>query len=153
MVARTGLDFVFLDSEHIVLDRTELSWMCQAYAGLGLAPIVRIPSSQMIDGGAAGVIAPYVETAAQVRDLRGAVKLRPLKGERLSRVLSGEERLNFDEKKYLSNYNQNNVCIVNIESIPALNALEDILNRTTFQLTWVFQNSMIIHGLKRRYKG
>ena len=40
MIAGTGLDFVFLDTEHIVLDRTELSWMCQAYCGLGLAPIV-----------------------------------------------------------------------------------------------------------------
>lgn len=133
MIAKTGLDFVFIDTEHIVLDRAQLSWMCQTYAGLGLAPIVRIPSPdpylacQMVDAGAAGVIAPYVESVAQVRDLRGAVKLRPLKGERLSRVLSGKEQLPTAELDYLANYNRGTLCIVNIESVPALNALDEIL--------------------------
>lgn len=133
MIAKTGLDFVFIDTEHIVLDRAQLSWMCQTYAGLGLAPIVRIPSPdpylacQMVDAGAAGVIAPYVESVSQVRDLRGAVKLRPLKGERLSRVLSGMEQLPAVEQNYLANYNRGTLCIINIESVPALNALDDIL--------------------------
>jgi 2-keto-3-deoxy-L-rhamnonate aldolase RhmA len=133
MIAKTGLDFVFIDTEHIVLDRSQLSWMCLTYAGLGLAPIVRIPSPdpylacQMVDAGAAGVIAPYVESVTQVRDLRGAVKLRPLKGERLSRVLSGKERLPTAEQDYLANYNRGTLCIINIESVPALNALDEIL--------------------------
>ncbi len=130
---RAGLDFVFLDTEHAVLDRSTLAWMCQTYAGLGLAPIVRIPApdpylaSQVIDGGAAGVIAPYVESVSQVRQLRGAVKLRPLKGERLSRVLSGDEELESTVREYLATYNRGNLCIINIESVPALNALDDIL--------------------------
>ncbi len=34
---RAGLDFVFLDTEHAVLDRSTLAWMCQTYAGLGTA--------------------------------------------------------------------------------------------------------------------
>ena len=133
MIAKTGLDFVFIDTEHIVLDRTQLSWMCQTYAGLGLAPIVRIPAPdpylacQMVDAGAAGVIAPYVESVSQVRDLRGAVKLRPLKGERLARVLTGDEQLPQAERDYLANYNRGTLCIVNIESVPALNALSEIL--------------------------
>ncbi len=133
MIAKTGLDFVFIDTEHIVLDRAQLSWMCQTYAGLGMAPIVRIPApdpylaTQMVDAGAVGVIVPYVESVSQVHDLRGAVKLRPLKGNRLSRVLSGEEELSQEERQYLSNYNQGNLCIVNIESVPALNALDEIL--------------------------
>ena len=43
-VAKIGLDFVFIDSEHIPVDRSMLSWMCHAYNGIGTAPIVRIPS-------------------------------------------------------------------------------------------------------------
>ena len=49
--------------------------MCQTYAALGLAPIVRIPSPDpyeacmVLDGGAGGVIAPYVETVAQAQAL------------------------------------------------------------------------------------
>jgi len=133
MIAGTGLDFVFLDTEHVVLDRNELSWMCQAYSGLGLAPVIRIPSPdpyracQMIDGGAAGVIAPYLESVDQVQQHRGAVKLRPLKGQRLQRVLAGEEVLDDELQAYLDNYNKNNVCIINIESVPALETLDDIV--------------------------
>ena len=133
MIAGTGLDFVFLDTEHVSLDRSELSWMCQAYSGYGLAPIIRIPSPdpyracQVIDGGAAGVIAPYLESVEQVRQHRGAVKLRPLKGQRLQRVLTGQEELDSTSQEYLDNYNRNNVCIINIESVPALEALDDIV--------------------------
>src|SRR4051794_22062236 len=81
-----GLDFVFIDTEHIPLDRQTLGWMCQAYQASGIPPVVRIPCNdpfeacKVLDAGAGGVIGPYVETADQVRDLVGAVKLRPLKG-------------------------------------------------------------------------
>jgi len=133
MIAGAGLDFVFLDTEHVVLDRNELSWMCHTYSKCGLAPIVRIPSPdpyracQMIDGGAAGVIAPYLESVEQVQQHRGAVKLRPLKGQRLQRVLAGKEQLEDELQKYLDSRNKNNVCIINIESVPALDALDDIV--------------------------
>ena len=84
VVRGCGLDFVFIDTEHIALDRAELNWMCQTYAALGLPPLVRIPSpdpytaTMVLDGGAAGVIAPYVETVEQAQTLRGAVKLPQL---------------------------------------------------------------------------
>lgn len=133
MIAGAGLDFVFIDTEHVVLDRTELAWMCQAYKGHGLAPIIRIPAPdpyracQMIDGGAAGVVAPYLESVDQVQELRGAVKLRPLKGQRLQGALKGREDLGDELGSYLDNYNRENVCVVNIESVPALEALDDIV--------------------------
>jgi 2-keto-3-deoxy-L-rhamnonate aldolase RhmA len=44
-----------------------------------------------IDGGAQGIIVPYVETVEQVRAVVGAVKFRPLKGEALERVMSAGE--------------------------------------------------------------
>ena len=62
VVRGCGLDFVFIDTEHIALDRAELSWMCQTYAALGLSALVRIPApdpyaaTMVLDGGAAGVI-------------------------------------------------------------------------------------------------
>ncbi len=72
VVASVGLDFMFIDTEHVPLDRPTLSWMCRTYAALSIAPIVRIPeldpiaACQVLDGGAMGVIAPYVETPEQV---------------------------------------------------------------------------------------
>lgn len=127
-----GLDFVFLDTEHIALDRHPLSWMCQTYSALGLPPIVRIPSpdpfaaTMVLDGGAAGIIAPYIETAEQVRALRGAVKLRPLKGKKLEGALRGE-KMEPELEEYLTNPEQERVLVVNIESVPAIAALDEIL--------------------------
>src|SRR5205085_10317319 len=89
LAKQTGIDFVFLDTEHIPLDRQTLSWLCQTYQALGLPPIVRLPCNDPfeackgLDAGAGGVIGPYIETAEQVRGLVGAVKCRPLKGLRL----------------------------------------------------------------------
>ncbi len=132
-VASLGLDFVFIDTEHIPIGRETLAWMCQTYRTLGLAPVVRIPSpdpfeaTKVLDGGASGVIAPYVETAEKVRQLVGAVKLRPLKGDKLQRALTENASLEPELAAYLDHHNQDYALIVNIESVPALDALDDIL--------------------------
>lgn len=132
VVAGLGLDFVFIDTEHIPLDREKLAWMCQAYRAVGLPPIVRIPSPDpyaacmTLDGGAAGVIAPYIETAAQVRELVGAVKKRPLKGHTLAGVLGGQA-LDPHLAGYIEKGAATRTLIVNIESVPAIAALDEIL--------------------------
>lgn len=128
-----GLDFVFIDTEHVSQDRERVAWMCGAYRALGIAPVVRIPepdpyqACMAYDGGAEGVIAPYVETAAQVRALAGAAKLRPLKGQRLYGRLEGRVGLEPELESYLAERNAGSALIVNIESAPAIAALDDIL--------------------------
>jgi 4-hydroxy-2-oxoheptanedioate aldolase len=133
VVATLGLDFVFIDTEHIALDRSQVSQMCNSYQNLGLLPVVRIPSpdpyaaAMMLDGGACGIVAPYVETADQVRQLVGAVKYRPLKGEKLQEILAKRQTIEPELLKYLNERNSGNACIVNIESVPALESLDKIL--------------------------
>jgi hypothetical protein len=39
----TGIDFVFVDTEHIPLDRQTLSWILQTYKAMGLPRSVRLP--------------------------------------------------------------------------------------------------------------
>ncbi len=132
-VAGLGLDFVFIDTEHIALDRAQLSWMCQTYRALGLPPLVRIPAPDpsqacmALDGGAAGIIAPYVETVEQVQALRGAVKFRPLKGERLAAALRDPGGLEPKLAAYLERNNRDSLLIINIESRPALERLDELL--------------------------
>jgi len=134
MIAGAGLDFVFIDTEHIPLERETVSWMCQAFAGRDVAPFVRIPSPdpyeacKVLDGGAMGVVAPYLEEIDDIQQLRGAVKYRPLKGRRLQAVLSGAETLDDELSKYLGNYASDKLMIVNVESTPAIEALDDILD-------------------------
>jgi len=132
-VKRTGVDFVFIDTEHIPLDRTTLAQMCSAYKGSGLPPLVRIASPdphearKVLDGGASGVLAPYIESPEQVRELVGATKLRPLKGERLRKALQDRDSLESKLKDYLRDRNEGNFLMINVESVPAIERLEHIL--------------------------
>ena len=133
VVKHSGLDFVFLDTEHIVQDRVTLSWMCRTYRALGVVPVVRIPEAdpflacQVLDGGACGIVAAYVESPDEVRALVGATKYRPLKGARLERVLQDPETLAPDVREYVDDRCADNVLIVNIESVPAMDNLDAIL--------------------------
>jgi staphyloferrin B biosynthesis citrate synthase len=128
-----GLDFVFIDSEHIAQQRETLAWMCRTYRALNLAPLVRIPApdpyqaTMVLDGGAEAVLAPYIESAEQVQKLRGAVKFRPLKGERLERALHDPGSLEPKLVEYLENRNSVSSLLINIESVPAIEALDEIL--------------------------
>lgn len=132
LVKQTGIDFVFVDTEHTPIDRQTLSWICQTYLASGLPSVVRIPNNdpfeacKALDAGAGGIIGPYVETAEQVRGLVGAVKYRPLKGERLQTALRDPSSLEPELREYLEKRNGDKILIVNIESQPAIDNLHEI---------------------------
>lgn len=127
------LDFVFIDTEHLPIDRTELTYLCQIYVAYGIVPIVRIPSPDpylacmVCDAGAQGVLAPYIEEVSQVQQLVGATKYRPLKGKKLQQVIQKEEPLSPDLDHYLKKYNQDCLCLINIESTVGLENLNQLL--------------------------
>ena len=158
IASRAGLDFVFLDTEHIPLERMEIARMCQTFREMGVAPIVRIPSPdpyracQMMDAGAEGVVAPYLERVDQIKELVGALKYRPLKGELLDRVLENQESIEPDLKQYLDNWNLGNVCIANIESVPALNRLEELLSVKGLDAVFIGPHDLSISlGIPEQY--
>jgi 2-keto-3-deoxy-L-rhamnonate aldolase RhmA len=132
-IKRAGVDFVFIDTEHTPFDRTILAQMCLSYKGYGLPPLVRIPSAdphearKVLDGGASGILAPYIESPQQVRELVGATKWRPLKGERLNEALQKEDSLTPELKDYLRDWNKENFLMINVESVPAVERLDLIL--------------------------
>ena len=97
IIGDCGLDFVFIDTEHIAISRETLSWMCRTYSAMGIPPLVRITdpdpdrATVALDDGAVAIVAPYIETPEQVQALRGATKFRPPKGKKLDRCLKGEK--------------------------------------------------------------
>lgn len=133
-LSKGGADFVFIDSEHTPVGRETLAWTCRAYSAVNIPPIVRIPSpdpyeaAKVLDGGAAGFIAPYIETADQVRELTGVARYRPLKGARLERAVNDPASLEPELRSYLEDRNADTLFIANIESVPAIENLDDILS-------------------------
>ncbi len=127
------LDFVFLDTEHQAIDRSKLSWMCRAYDAMGLAPVVRIPAADpmqaaiAMDAGARGLIAPYVEETSQVAAVAGAVKYRPVKGALLRSWLQAGAASADKLGDYIRQRNEASSLIINVESIPAMERLDELL--------------------------
>ena len=132
--ARLGIDFVFIDTEHIAINRDKLAWMCQTYRALNLNPIIRILSpdpylaTAVLDGGACGIIAPYVETVEEARNLVGALKMRPLRGKKLNDFLTGKESPSEKLNDYILKDANSRTLILNIESVEAIKNLDDILS-------------------------
>jgi 4-hydroxy-2-oxoheptanedioate aldolase len=152
------LDFVFLDTEHVPLERMEVAALCQLFNAMGIAPVVRIPSPdpfracQMLDAGATGVVAPYIETVSQVEEMVGAIKYRPLKGKRLQKALQNPLTIEPELKQYLENYNLEKLCIINIESIPAVENLDQLLKVPGLDAVFIGPHDLSVNmGLPEKY--
>lgn len=126
------LDFVFIDTEHWPFSDQEVTSLCQIYQNMGIVPVVRIAhpnpnlASRALDWGALGVVAPYVETRAQVLDLVGAVKYAPLKGGTLEKGLLKNQWLP-ETREFVTRLNEQRSAIINIESTTALKNLSQLV--------------------------
>lgn len=157
ILKNAGLDFVFIDTEHISMNRADMARLCQVFQGYGITPVVRIPSPdpylacQAIDAGAKGVIAPYLESTSQVLDLVGATKFKPLKGEVLKKYLQGEP-MPADLKRYIDKFNEENICIANIESVPAIEDLESLLSVKGLDAVFIGPHDLSVNlGIPEQY--
>ena len=134
IVITLGLDYVFFCTEHIFYNPDNLGWMCRAYKACGINPVVRIPepdpflATQALDAGAGAILVPYVENVEDVRDLVGAVKYNPLKGDKLKKILSGDEKPSAELETYLKNNNKNNTLLINIESPNGVNNMKQFFS-------------------------
>src|ERR1700735_5278695 len=85
-IAKTaGFDSLYVDLEHSSFSLETTGQICMAALAAGVTPLVRVPGvaavSRVLDGGALGVIAAHIRSAAEARDYVTAAKFPPL-GER-----------------------------------------------------------------------
>jgi 2-keto-3-deoxy-L-rhamnonate aldolase RhmA len=84
MAKAAGFDALYVDMEHSLVGAEEASRLCIAAWDIGVTPLIRVPShdphyiSLALDGGAAGVIVPHVETAAEAEAIAQAALFPPL---------------------------------------------------------------------------
>ena len=145
-----GIDYAIIDTEHSPRGRTDVADFIAAFSFSGVVPIVRIPIpdshyvTMALDAGAQGILAPYCETVAEAKEVVGAAKWRPLKGELVRKAVDSGEFPSQATKDYLEARNRNNVCIVGIESVPAIENLENILKVEGIDAIFVGPNDLSI---------
>lgn len=129
VIGDAGYDWAAVDMEHGAFSRQSLPDIFRALELGGTAPMVRIanPDSslcqQALDAGAAGVIIPRVESAAQLKSLIAACKWPP----------TGTRGVGFSRAnlygKYFDNYkseSQMSFVVAQVESATAVTSIAEI---------------------------
>ena len=139
-----ALDYVIIDSEHGSYDRTEVAKMVTAGQSVGLTVIVRVADPDptliaiAIDAKADGVLVPYCEDAEMIKRCAWKTALHPLKGKAFEDVLNSEKFPSKKTKDYLNKRNGHRIFIVGIESITAVNNLDNLINLSQGPIDGVF---------------
>ncbi|ARO87030.1 2,4-dihydroxyhept-2-ene-1,7-dioic acid aldolase [Nitrosospira lacus] len=132
IMAAAGFDWLVLDTEHSVLELSEVQMMIQVLDGQQCPAIVRLTSNhpdqikRVMDAGAAGVMVPMVKTAADAEAAVQAVYYPPRgrRGVGLARAQGYGARF----QQYRQWLEDNAVIVVMIEHIDAVNAIDSILS-------------------------
>lgn len=157
-IGQLQFDYVIIDNEHSAYSRGEVADFIAAINTTGTTSIIRvpIPSSHYVtmalDAGAHGVLVPYCETVAEVKEVIAAARWRPLKGALVDKVMDTREFPSETSREYLQERNRNTVVMIGIESVPAAENLEEILEVDGIDAIFVGPNDMsITMGIPDQY--
>ncbi len=148
--ADLDLDYVIIDTEQSPSSRSEAADFAAALAGVGIVPIVRVPEPDphltimALDGGAQGVLVPYCETPEEVQRVVAAARLRPLKGALHERARDTGEFPSEATRLHLEQRNRDVVMMIGIESPPAVENLEAILDIPGIDVIFIGPNDLSV---------
>ncbi|MBY8861149.1 hypothetical protein K7711_32060 [Nocardia sp. CA2R105] len=126
IMAYAGFDFVVVDLEHTTLNLETAQTMIALATASGLTPLVRVPDQspstiqRILDGGAAGILVPHVDSAEQAEAVARACRFPP-HGTRGSGATGTAGRWGqLPRADYLRHGNENVLCIPQLESEAAV---------------------------------
>ncbi|MCA9076054.1 MAG: 2-dehydro-3-deoxyglucarate aldolase [Planctomycetaceae bacterium] len=131
LMARIGFPWLTVDMEHSPIDWAQAANLFGAIADAGCIPIARVPRGdhdlikRVLDGGAAGIVVPMVDTVEQAKVAIAAAKYPPVG----NRSLGGATHaLNFDATAgdYFKHANDEILVILQTESPLGVDNAEEI---------------------------
>lgn len=134
-LARTGLDYVIIDTEHSYFSEESTADYIRAAENGGLVPYVRIGDIRrpyvlrMLDIGARGLIIPNIKSADEVRELVSYAKFAPIgkRGYCPTRTSGwGMDEWASDAVSYMEECNKRCKVIPQCETKEALDQIEEI---------------------------
>jgi 2-keto-3-deoxy-L-rhamnonate aldolase RhmA len=149
---------MIIDQEHGQYDIHEVHRLCVASRRFGLAPIVRVPDTRYhliaraLDAGALGLMIPRVESRQQAEEAVSCAYYPPMgrRGCAMRPVLTDYEPMGVAD--YLPRANSEIIIIAQIESIKALENLDDIVSVEGIHVALIGPNDMCIsHGIPGQF--
>ena len=131
-LARTGVDWLMIDTEHAPIGIESVAAMIAATSGTPVTPLVRVPGARpelvkpVLDCGALGVVFPQIATRAEAAATVRAVRYAPA-GQRGYGPTYAALRWGLPNLEYLKAANDAVLDVVLIESLAGVDALDDIL--------------------------
>ena len=131
-LARTGVDWLMIDTEHAPIGIESVAAMIAATGGTPATPLVRVPGvgadlvKPVLDCGALGVVFPQVATRSDAEATVHAVRYAP-EGRRGYGPTYAALRWGLSNLDYLKAANAAVLNVVLIESLAGVDALDDIL--------------------------
>lgn len=128
-----GLDFFIIDCEHGGFDYSMIASMVAVAQKIDISALVRVPTIgreyilKVLEMGAQGIMVPMVKSADDVRKVVEYARYAPLG----SRGISTRRAHNFynasDLTEYMETSNKENVILIQIETLEALAAIDEIV--------------------------
>ena len=132
-LADTGFDFILFDTQHSPVEIKELQHQVRVMKGKNAIPIVRVGANEQdqicyaLDIGAKGIIVPMVNTKEEAINVVRCCKY-PFEGIRSSAGARGEWGEFENYRKYMDKVNEELLIIPMIETVQAMDNMEDILS-------------------------
>lgn len=134
LMAASGFDFLTIDAEHSAVELPQAQALMQAIRSGSpkCAPLVRLAggdyaaTKRFMDAGAAGVIAPLVNTAEQATEIVRAVRYPPEGGRGVGFCRDNGYGATLDEA--VKNANDRKLVCVQIEHITGVENIDEILS-------------------------
>jgi 2-keto-3-deoxy-L-rhamnonate aldolase RhmA len=132
-LADAGFDFLLFDTQHSAVEIKELQHQIRAMKGKGAIPIVRVGDNfqdqicYALDIGAKGIIVPMVNSKEEAIHMIRCCKY-PSDGIRSAAGMRGEWGEFEDFNEYMSAVNEELLIIPMVETLKALDNLDEILS-------------------------
>ncbi len=151
LMGRAGYDWVCIDTQHGLIGYDQMLPMLQALSATGTPAFVRVQWNQpaeimkALDAGAQGVIVPMVSSREDARRAVGACRFPPEGYRSWGPTRAATLTAGFGPESA----NRSVVCVVMIETVEAMAALDEILSVPGVDGVYVGPNDLAVtHGLK-----
>lgn len=151
LMGRAGYDWVCIDTQHGLIGYDQMLPMLQALSATRTPAFVRVPWNQpadimkALDAGAEGVIVPMVNSVEEARRAVGACRYPPEGFRSWGPTRAAMQVSGFEPEKA----NRAVVCVVMIETVEGMAALDDIVAVPGVDGVYVGPNDLAVtHGMK-----
>jgi len=150
IASRSGHDFVVIDTQHGLIGYDVMLPMLQAITAGGAPSLVRVPWNEpsaimkALDAGAGGVIVPMVNSVKEAEAVVGACRYPP----------NGFRSMGPIRGRVVDRDWQLPICVVMIETVEAVDRVDEILAIPNIDAIFVGPNDLAISaGLDSSYEG